>query len=780
MAASRFSTSSARKALLPRRFAAFLIVYSCLLLLVGASNRTLAKGDDKQATVVGDGEIAQSFASASRHWGVPIEVLMAVGWVESHWEQRDGAPSLDNGYGIMHITDRPDGAMQYAITLTGLSKEAIQLYPQANIEAGAALLGDISHKYNNQKISANSLADWYSVVAAYAGATDPTVRDLYAQQVFAVIKGGQSAQLQSGEMIALLPSQVDGVPAPSASAPQSDDYPGALWVPANSNNYTVGRPYPPLDTVVIHDTEGSYASAISWFQNPASGVSAHYVIRSSDGQITQMVREANTAYHAGVWDYNVRAIGIEHEGYMSQQGWYTEAMYQSSAALVRNITEKYGVKKDRAHIIGHYQIPNQSHTDPGPYWDWGHYMALVRRDSQLAALVDNTDSSFAATPAQIDPAHYWWTYAGGYSGSNTYDTLSVVNQSSSSNSATWTTQLANSGYYDVYAFIPYVDNQTPDTSSARYLVYASNGTQTATISQKAITDVGNGSWAHVGKFLFAGGANATVYLSDWTGESNKNVWFDAVMWIPAQANQPPPTPAVSPTSTPPPPQPTATRTPIRTPTRTPTSLPNTPTPTSMPPPPDTPTPIWTPGPCNMRFSDLPDTNWAYGYVAYLYCQGAVSGYDDGTYRPGASSTRGQFAKILTLGLGWVPYNPINPTFSDVGPDSPFYVYVESAYLHGALAGYDDGTFRPGNPVTRSQAAKMLVLGKSWEVITPANPTFADVPSDYWAYSYVETAVAHGIVGGYPDGTFLPGNSITRAQLAKVVALAAQAGLKPNP
>ena len=110
-----------------------------------------------------------------------------------------------------------------------------------------------------------------------------------------------------------------------------------------------------------------------------------------------------------------------------------------------------------------------------------------------AALVDNTDSGFVPVPSQVDPAHYWWTYQGGYAGSDTYSTLSVTDAQYSVNSATWTTQLQDAGYYDVYAFIPWVDNNTTDSSSAHYKVYAANGVQTSIVSQKAITDVGSGS-----------------------------------------------------------------------------------------------------------------------------------------------------------------------------------------------------------------------------------------------------------------------------------------------
>src|SRR5207237_419339 len=169
---------------------------------------------------------------------------------------------------------------------------------------------------------------------------------------------------------------------------------------------------------------------------------------------------------------------------------YTEAMYQASSGLVRYMADRWGIRKDRAHIIGHYQVPGTTHHDPGPYWDWTHYMSLVRWDDAESATVDNTDAGFAAQPSQIDPQHYWWVYQGGFGGSNTYVTTSVANQSNSFNSGTWTARMPSSGYYDLYAFIPWVDNATPDTANARYQVQTADGTLIAAVSQKAITDVG--------------------------------------------------------------------------------------------------------------------------------------------------------------------------------------------------------------------------------------------------------------------------------------------------
>src|SRR5438045_4899772 len=165
----------------------------------------------------------------------------------------------------------------------------------------------------------------------------------------------------------------------------------------------------------------------------------------------------------------------------------------------------------------------------------------------------------------------------------------------------------------------------------------------------------------------------------------------------------------------------------------------------------------------MRFIDLPDSHWAYSYVAYLYCNGVVSGYSDGTFRPGESTSRGQIMKMITLGFGWSLYNPIEPDFTDVPVGHTYYLYVETAYLNGIVTGYEDGTFRPANYVSRAQVTKMLVLGKGWIPYYPPYPSFGDVPTDYWAYGYIEASYSHGIISGYGDGTLRPGNLVNRGQ-----------------
>jgi N-acetyl-anhydromuramyl-L-alanine amidase AmpD len=149
--------------------------------------------------------------------------------------------------------------------------------------------------------------------------------------------------------------------------------------PANPNNYTQAyRPYSnPINKIVIHVTQGSWSGAINWFQNPNSKVSAHYVVRSSDGFIGKTVLRKNIAWHAGNWGYNQTSIGIEHEGFVSDPKWFTEAMYDSSAKLSAYVCRAYGIPIGRGHIIGHNEVPYSTHTCPGPYWDWNKYMNYI-------------------------------------------------------------------------------------------------------------------------------------------------------------------------------------------------------------------------------------------------------------------------------------------------------------------------------------------------------------------------------------------------------------------
>lgn len=179
------------------------------------------------------------------------------------------------------------------------------------------------------------------------------------------------------------------------------DYPTAIWVAADPSNYS-SRSGTAISAITIHDIEGTYAGAISWFQNSSANVSAHYVLRSWDGQVTQMVCEADKGWHVGT--ENPYTIGLEHEGYASTPSWYTLAMYQASADVVKDICDDYSINPLRTYngpaclgssadcqlggcikVKGHQHYPNQTHTDPGIYWDWPFYYELINDSSAVSS-----------------------------------------------------------------------------------------------------------------------------------------------------------------------------------------------------------------------------------------------------------------------------------------------------------------------------------------------------------------------------------------------------------
>src|SRR5256886_7853349 len=329
-----------------------------------------------QAAVAASGFSLQSaMQSAATNRGVPLPLVEAVAYVNSRWEVT-GRPSGDGGVGPMHVMP---AQLAQAATLSGHSTAQITTDPAANVDAGAALLA-------NAHTGGTDLASWRAATEAVHG-------HYVANQIYKVLQTGASRTTATGELITLDPqpaaSASTSPAAPAAATVQSPDYPPASWVPADPANYTVAnRPHDyPVDMIVIHDIEGTAGSAIQAFQDPARQASAHYVV-ADDGSITQMVLEHDIAWHAGNWDYNTRAIGIEHEGFATGPNWYTSTMYEASAHLAASICSRWGVPMDRTHVIGHYQVPDPNnpglyggadhHTDPGSNWNWSYYMSLAQ------------------------------------------------------------------------------------------------------------------------------------------------------------------------------------------------------------------------------------------------------------------------------------------------------------------------------------------------------------------------------------------------------------------
>ncbi|MGC4783333.1 N-acetylmuramoyl-L-alanine amidase [Micromonospora zamorensis] len=352
----------------------------CALILAAVLAGQVATAPADAARPVAPGSLAADFARASAEFDVPRDLLVAVGYGETRLDGHGGLPSQANGFGVMHLVSNPtQHSLERAATLTGEPVDRLRSVTSANIRGGAAVLRDLADSEGLTAGARDRLSAWYPVVARYSAAADSTAR-LYADHVYDLLRTGiaattvrvaaQPVRPELGRYASITPAGS----GPNVAAAAVPEYGPARWVSAYGGNYQAGRSSR-ITTVVVHVTQGSYAGTVSWFQNPSAGVSAHYVVKSSNGEITQMVREGDTAYHAR--SANPYAVGIEHEGFVDNPAWFTDAMYRSSAALTRYLCEKYGLPKTRAAIRGHNEMPGNDHTDPGPNWNWNYYISLV-------------------------------------------------------------------------------------------------------------------------------------------------------------------------------------------------------------------------------------------------------------------------------------------------------------------------------------------------------------------------------------------------------------------
>ncbi|MYX38672.1 MULTISPECIES: N-acetylmuramoyl-L-alanine amidase [unclassified Streptomyces] len=376
-----------------------------------------------QATGAAPADTARQrdFAAAAEEFHVPEQLLLAVAYQESAWDGHAGRHSTTGGFGPMHLTDvtaemvsggdagavgRSDIAsfvadpalhtLQAAAKLTGLSAKELRGDAAANIRGGAALLASYQ-KAAGGSVSAEA-GDWYGAVARYSQASQAQGAKAFANRVFATLAKGAGRTTADGQRVTLA-AMPQVKPATGqlaklrlkAAATADTECPATVdctFVPAASSNGQVSsRPGNGIriDSIVIHDIEGSYESAIATFQTPGSSAASHYVMRSSDGAVTQMMPTKDIAFHAGNYSTNMHSIGIEHEGFAAHGAdWYTEAQYEATAELVKYLSERFGIPLDRQHIVGHDNVVGPSsatvsgmHWDPADGWDWEHFMALV-------------------------------------------------------------------------------------------------------------------------------------------------------------------------------------------------------------------------------------------------------------------------------------------------------------------------------------------------------------------------------------------------------------------
>jgi N-acetyl-anhydromuramyl-L-alanine amidase AmpD len=309
-------------------------------------------------------------------------------------------PADVESWGVMYLTD---AQIERAQMLTSLDADSLKSDIGANITGAAAILA----------ADTQAMGSLQDATTTFLGVEDDAA-SLALDDLAVAESMGFDITTTDGERIVF-----DGTGAATPNLPMStfaendgepagiDDMdrkvaPGKMppyqWIASPNFGSREGDQ---IHYVIIHDIEGTMAGAISVFKNPATEVSAHYIVRSHDGHIVKMVLERDDAWHCGHGWFNRHSIGIEHEGFAHKKdggGYYTKTLYEASAQLTCSLAVRYNIPIDRKHIFGHLNVPSNldshtlcsdargiagkcggidHHTDPGQYWDWKTYMNLV-------------------------------------------------------------------------------------------------------------------------------------------------------------------------------------------------------------------------------------------------------------------------------------------------------------------------------------------------------------------------------------------------------------------
>lgn len=170
------------------------------------------------------------------------------------------------------------------------------------------------------------------------------------------------------------------------------------------------------------------------------------------------------------------------------------------------------------------------------------------------------------------------------------------------------------------------------------------------------------------------------------------------------------------------------------------------------------------------FEDVTNNSfaWAKDTIETLAGAGIVAGVDSSHFEPGRAVTRAEFASLLVKALGLGAKEGTKNPFKDVKGDAWYAGAVNAAAGNGLVKGYEDGTFRPENAITREELVAMLVRAMN---LPTSEEKLAFKDNDKvsaWARKSVAVATAHGLVKGFEDGTFRPGDTASRAECAVMI------------
>ncbi len=347
-------------------------------------------------------EIDNSFNDISKKYDIPSEILKAIAYQKTGWFINTSVDNEDDRgeYGIMGLSmDNID----LGISLLGKddSFDAISDY-KVNIEVAAKIISSIKEDLYRDGAIITNIEDYEPVLVEFISSQYNMLARNHVRKMFNLISTGYDIKI-ADKIITINPAVID-----YTNIDNSDislfykSYTSVNSLEDIDTHYSPNkssRDGVTVDQIIVHIMQGTFSGSESWFMNRSSSVSSHYLI-STEGEILQMVKLSDKAWHAGT--HNSRSVGIEHEGFsgsdVHSDTVITEAEYQASAMVSRWLTERYNIPRvhidayispyhvnatisNRTGILGHNDASGKPHC-PGANWDWNRYLGLINNGNR--------------------------------------------------------------------------------------------------------------------------------------------------------------------------------------------------------------------------------------------------------------------------------------------------------------------------------------------------------------------------------------------------------------
>jgi hypothetical protein len=320
------------------------------------------------------------FDEAAQRHGVPSDLLRAIGSVASGFAMLDGGQDASVAkHGWMGLS-APQ--VELGAELAELRPSDVRDERTANVLAAAAVLADLRDLLAPEAEPTMPGADWWHVVAEYSELDEPWMADAWTAEVFATMQRGlvaATSQLDA-EYVVIAPMAIPGLASldvlPPPLGAELPDAPSVARLLESPNRVDRAAGTGSIQRVVLHAVEGAWIDGIATSLDPSSGWSAHYVVRRSDGEVTQLVRDGKAALHSGSSAHDGDTIAIAIGGGSDSPGSWTPAALEASAWLAAWLVQRHDIPIDRDHFVGHDELDGGA-PHPGDYFPWSAWLDAV-------------------------------------------------------------------------------------------------------------------------------------------------------------------------------------------------------------------------------------------------------------------------------------------------------------------------------------------------------------------------------------------------------------------